>query len=95
MNIVCPNCGATISAKAIVCYRCGTPTPIPEVERPRPPEGEPGGRPWLLVAILLVIAAVLGWFASGEAAASARQIVMAVVAAAAVILAGWMAFRPR
>lgn len=94
MNIVCENCGATIAAKAIVCYRCGTPTAIPVAPRKPSPEAS-AGRPWLLVAILMVIAAVLGWFASGEALASTRQIVMAVVAAAALVLAGWMAVRPK
>lgn len=28
--MICRNCGAEISDRAIVCYRCGTPTETPE-----------------------------------------------------------------
>ena len=52
--MVCGRCGATIADKAIVCYRCGTPTAAPgaavrkgDVARPRR----------LVWAILLVIIA--------------------------------------
>ena len=32
--MTCTKCGATIAEKAIVCYRCGTPTAIPAAQRP-------------------------------------------------------------
>ncbi len=35
----CRSCGAVIAAKAIVCYKCGTPTAeLAEVPRSAPPE---------------------------------------------------------
>lgn len=91
--MVCGNCGATIADKAIVCYRCGTATAIPPVERRTPPPAP--RRPWVLVALLVAVAAALGWFAAGEVAGSVRQIVMAVAAFVALAWAGWLAVGPR
>jgi hypothetical protein len=51
----CVNCGASIADKAIVCYRCGAPTALPEAPiRPAPT----GSRvPWALVVIVAVVVA--------------------------------------
>jgi hypothetical protein len=57
--VICQTCGKEIADKAIVCYRCGAPTAIPEPAR-RTVEAAPGGR-GLLAAIAVVFAAVLGW----------------------------------
>lgn len=59
----CRSCAADIAEKAIVCYRCGTPTAEPGAAMPA---GRPSGRPgWLLAgiaaAILLVLIAWAVW----------------------------------
>jgi hypothetical protein len=93
--MVCGNCGATIAAKAIVCYRCGTATAIPaQPTKPVPPVT----RPWFMIGILLAIAATFGWLASAEPAGVARQIVYAVVGLLALLWGGhlaWHGRRPR
>ncbi|MEZ5318640.1 MAG: hypothetical protein R2752_14670 [Vicinamibacterales bacterium] len=56
----CSTCGARIAEKAIVCYRCGTPTAIPEAPvRPGPPPRR--GLPWLTILTVLAIIAVGVW----------------------------------
>ena len=56
----CRSCQAEIADKAIVCYRCGTPTAdLPPVPRTAPP---PARRPWWLLALVLVAAALAVWF---------------------------------
>jgi hypothetical protein len=58
--VKCRSCSAEIADKAIVCYRCGTPTAF--TVPPRPGQSA-GGRlwPWLLVlvAVALALAAYL------------------------------------
>ena len=60
----CRKCAAEIAEKAIVCYRCGTPTAdLPEVPRGT---SAPAGRRWqsVLVWIVLVVTALaVYWFA--------------------------------
>jgi protein-S-isoprenylcysteine O-methyltransferase Ste14 len=56
----CRSCQAEIADKAIVCYRCGTPTAdLPAVPRTAPP---PARRPWWLLVLALVLAALAVWF---------------------------------
>ena len=56
----CRSCQAEIADKAIVCYRCGTPTAdLPPVPRTAPP---PARRPWWLLVLVLVAAAVAVWY---------------------------------
>ncbi len=52
----CTNCGATIADKAIVCYRCGTPTAIPQ-----PPERRDASRrrSWTPLVIAVIVVAVI------------------------------------
>ena len=90
--MVCGTCNATIAEKAIVCYRCGTATAIPT---PPPRPVPPVERPWLMIALLLVIAAVLGWFASAEPAGTMRQIAFAVVGCALMLWGGLLAWHGR
>ena len=86
--MVCSSCGAEIADKAIVCYRCGTPTAIPAApERKAPPP-----RPiWpAIVAVLVIIALAIrvvpmtppgsGWrYAAVAAAALAALIALKYV----------------
>ena len=58
--MVCVGCGATIAAKAIVCYRCGTPTvnPAATVRGDRPAGRRSVAMPALLVLVALVTIAL-------------------------------------
>jgi hypothetical protein len=49
--MVCRSCGAEIADKAIVCYRCGTPTADP-VPPSRPPAAGPN---WTLIVLMVAI----------------------------------------
>lgn len=56
----CRSCGTEIAEKAIVCFRCGTPTDLPAAPARRPPA--PRRRPaWIAVPILIVIIALGVW----------------------------------
>ena len=50
--MTCRSCSATIDDKAIVCYRCGTPTADPATLKPRAPAKRGGGL--LVVAMVFV-----------------------------------------
>lgn len=55
----CSSCGAEIADKAIVCYRCGTPTAIPApAVRPAPPRPR---TQWPTLLAVLLIVAISGW----------------------------------
>ena len=60
----CRKCSAEIAEKAIVCYRCGTPTAdLPEVSRS---SSAPAGRTWqsvLIWVVLVIVALAVYWFA--------------------------------
>ena len=56
--MVCSSCGASIADKAIVCYRCGTPTAIPTPPARKLPPPRPV---WPAIASLLVIIALAVW----------------------------------
>ena len=56
--MICANCGTEIADKALICYRCGTPTTAPRVT---PPQRRPRRSPLpILIALILVLAAALG-----------------------------------
>lgn len=82
--MICRNCGTEIADKAIVCYRCGTPTTDPvrkPVQLPRR-----GGN--LVPLIGLVLLVLLGLFL-GEAVRSAPAHArgLDIAAAACLVLA--------
>ena len=55
----CRACQAEIAAKAIVCYRCGTPTAdLPEVPRTAPARK---GAPWWIALVIIAIIAVAAY----------------------------------
>jgi hypothetical protein len=85
----CGSCGAKIAEKAIVCYRCGAPTAIPAPPERRAPQVT---RPWLLIVVLLTIAAVLGWLAIDEPAGTLRQYLFGGVALGSVAWGGHLAY---
>jgi hypothetical protein len=58
--MICRTCGTEIADKAIVCYRCGTGTADPVR---KPAEIRPRRSPVLVVILLLIVLAVLGWWA--------------------------------
>jgi hypothetical protein len=63
--MTCASCGAEIADRAIVCYRCGAPTPIPEAPEALAPQAPAAPRrrvlPWIAVADSgAAVAAVFG-----------------------------------
>lgn len=54
----CATCSAEIADKAIVCYRCGTPTAVPQAPV-RPPARRGSGRLVVLIVVLVVVAGLL------------------------------------
>jgi hypothetical protein len=60
--VKCRHCAAEIADKAIVCYRCGTPTA--DLPSPRLP-GSGTGLPawvWVIVVLVIVAGAVLAYY---------------------------------
>ena len=89
--MVCRQCGTQIADKAIVCYRCGTPTAEPGA---RPPAGRRGmarGPAALALLVLVVAALIMGQVPT---AAVPREVGY-VLAALAVAALGWQYFGRR
>jgi hypothetical protein len=55
----------------------------------------PAPRPWLVIIVLIAIAAVLGWLASGEPAGTVRYWLLVAVGIVAAAFAGYLAWRRR
>jgi hypothetical protein len=61
----CTHCGTPIADKALICYRCGRPTTEPRIKPPS--EGSLFERPrrsrlpYVVVALLVLLAAILAW----------------------------------
>jgi hypothetical protein len=66
--MICKHCGTEIADKALICYRCGQATTEPRVKPPAEQsifvKRRRSKLPWLL-ALLLLVALVLFWFARG------------------------------
>ena len=88
--MTCQVCGATIAAKAIVCYRCGAPTNAPAV--PRTPTVSSG---WPALVALLVFVVLLVWLAVTLPAGSVERTLAIGGAAAAAGTLLWRAARRR
>jgi len=67
--VKCRHCSIEIADKAIVCYRCGTPTA--DLPSPRLQGARPGLPAWVWVVLVLVIVAgavlIYYWFAAPAA----------------------------
>jgi len=65
LNVTCGSCDAEIDDKAIVCYRCGTPTAVQTVRG----TGRVARRtPWGLILVVVVVAlavAIYFWSQGG------------------------------
>ena len=84
--MTCGHCGATIADRAIVCYKCGTPTAVPAA--PVRPARRRGGGTAVVVALLgvaLAVVAVLEW--PGRTGDTLAAVVVVVAAAVAVSIA--------
>ena len=81
--MTCRSCGATIAEKAIVCYRCGTPTALPAELSARATARRPPIRPpWLVLPLIAAIIALAVWLIPrAEPGGSIRWILWAAVAA--------------
>ena len=91
--MVCGACGTTIADKAIVCYRCGQATAIPDGSRPAPSRRDIAGRPWLWIVVLLLAAAALHWLVRGLAESTAMMWAIDVAAVVTVVAAALLALR--
>jgi hypothetical protein len=89
----CQSCGKEIADKAIVCYRCGTPTAIPEPSSPaarQRPDGGGAGR-WHLIVLVLSVLVLGGLVWRGSTPAEYAAFGAAVVVAEAAV---WWLARP-
>jgi hypothetical protein len=90
--MICKTCGTEIADKALICYRCGTPTSSPARPVPPPPvRRRSAARNLLAVVTLLVLifaALFMGWagryevppaIAYGVAALAALVLVIRIV----------------
>ena len=75
--MICRSCGAEIADKAIVCYRCGTPTADPVRTTPaRKPETKAN---WLWVVVMIVIVGLGAWLIPKTTPGSPQRIAAWVV----------------
>jgi hypothetical protein len=81
--MVCRNCHATIADKAIVCYRCGTPTAAPVAPAPV----RRGGSAGIIWAIVLIAAAAFLWWQLPGPVTAPSRVAAAVLALCAVVIA--------
>jgi hypothetical protein len=89
--VTCRSCGQQIADKAIVCYRCGTPTAGPAASSP--PRRGPAAR-WRVVPAILVIIVLAVWLVPKTPPETpARWIAWAAVAGITYAVVSW--FRRR
>ena len=63
--MTCRSCGATIADKAIVCYRCGTPTDVPAAPQ-RTETRAPNWRAFTVIAVIWALAIASMTYVSPE-----------------------------
>ena len=83
----CRNCGTEIADKAIVCYRCGTPTTDP-VRKPVPLRSGGSGPSLLTGVSILVVALIMISFAKASGYPQAMDAAGIVLALVGVVLLG-------
>lgn len=89
--MICKKCGTEIADKAIVCFRCGTPTAGPNPSPARPARAT-SRIPAAIALIVLTIAALyMGQAAAGEA----PRLLSWGVAALAVVVLAWRLIQRR
>ena len=89
----CRTCQAEIAEKAIVCYRCGTPTAdLAPVPRTAPPPARPR---WWMVPIILAIIALGAWLVPMTPGGTPGRWAAWAAVAVATFVAVWLARRPR
>lgn len=59
--MVCRQCGTDIAEKAIICYKCGTATAIPESRPARRAATRRGIPVWVWAALAAAAAAAVWW----------------------------------
>ena len=88
--MTCRSCGVEIADKAIVCYRCGTPTEVAT-----PTSAVRRARGWRGPALGAIALAVAAWFGAPGPAMPWVRVAAALSAGALLVLAIVRAFRPR
>ena len=92
--MICRNCGTTIADKAIVCFRCGTPTDIPVPARKGPPQRR-SSRARLVAVFLLFVLSAAAWQLLTEPANSVNRWLGWSCVVLAVLLIPMVLFRRR
>ena len=75
--MICRKCNAKIADKAIVCYRCGTPTAEPAAITP-PATGRPSVVGWLSSLALAMVAFGFWWLVPGPPTDTTHLVAAAV-----------------
>ena len=83
----CRNCGAEIADKALICYRCGTPTTEAKYKPAEPLTGSRGALIATVLAIAIVLPAALFLAKSSGSPESSRVVTVVVVAVAVIVVA--------
>ena len=91
--MMCGGCGATIADKAIVCYRCGTPTAGPPVSSRA--SASPRRRSPALAIVLVLAALALVWAAATAPDGSTTHFLLAGGGVFALVLAVVTFYRSR
>jgi len=91
--MVCGGCGATIADKAIVCYRCGTPTAVPSA--PRRASGAPSLVGLVVSVVFAIVALALVWAAAIAPHGSTQHYLLAGGGLLALVLAAVTFYRSR
>jgi hypothetical protein len=88
--VKCRSCGAEIAEKAIVCYRCGTPT-----ADPAPAEARRRSRPDVVLILVMVLVIAAGAWLIPMTRPGSLERIAAWVVAWIVVLAVVARFRRR